>query len=182
MTVRVALDSSVLIPMLTATANVTGDLQEYVALADRLRTEATIGSIRLVIPAPAMAEVLAWPKLKSADRELLRRAMFALGEIASFDHEAAALAGMMRPTEQIGKGKAGLGRQCLKFDAAVSATAMIEQVDVLCAEDGDHAALIRRADPKSTIRVATLRDLGADNGWMIYPSAPTTDDGSGPET
>jgi predicted nucleic acid-binding protein len=132
--VRIALDTSVLIPLVQP-----GDLNEH----DRMIKERMIGAIsgtkvQVVIPAPAVAELAANPRLSAEQREILVKKIVTQFEVAALDATAVVRAGALMALPASSKGE---NKQCLKVDALILACAVAAGCDVLYAAD-PHLALI----------------------------------------
>lgn len=131
---RIALDTSVLIPLVQA-----DDLNDR----DRMIKERMIGAISaptvlVVIPAPALAELAANPRLSAEQREILVKKIVAQFEVAALDTSAVVRAGALMALPASRKGG---NKQCLKVDALIVACAVAAGCDILYATD-PHLSLI----------------------------------------
>lgn len=150
---RVALDTSILIPLLQA-----GELNSHdQAVKDRMLGVLADSKVHVVIPASALAELAANPRLSEEQRASIVSSTASRFEIAAFDARAVVRAAplLARLASRTGENK-----QCLKVDALIVASSISVNCDVLYSTDPHLAAIaeddIPVREPPTVVREQQL--------------------------
>lgn len=151
---RVAFDTSVLIPLLQSGTQSDLDRQR------EMRVQALINDpeVKAVVPAPALAEFLAFRGFTDADRQEITNKIADTFEILALDTAVLAKAGsvLSQVPSQVGD-----KRQCLKVDALIVACAVAGKCDSILSTDSDIADIAaERIKVKEPPEIAVEQDLG----------------------
>ncbi len=151
---RVALDTSVLIPLLQ------GKKQTDIDRQRRFRTQALLNDpeVQPVVPAPALAEFLAFRSFTDPERQDIIDEISPTFEIVALDTAVLVKAGSI--LSQI-PSQAGDKRQCLKFDALIVACAVVGKCDSILSTDSDLSDIADGLIPvDEPPEIAVEQDLG----------------------